>query len=93
MGVSGYPVLAQTTVPHAAANPPMTGRPAVPPSVSAPLALAEVLDAARHNLDVRLAQQDVAATRADILAANRAPLPVLSAKAASADQVGLTNGA
>jgi cobalt-zinc-cadmium efflux system outer membrane protein len=57
------------------------------------LALAEVLEAARQNLDVRMAQQDVAATRADILAANRAPLPVFSAKAASADQIGLTNGA
>jgi cobalt-zinc-cadmium efflux system outer membrane protein len=62
-------------------------------ALSAPLALAEVLEAARHNLDVRMAQQDVAATRADILAANRAPLPVFSAKAASADQIGLTNGA
>jgi len=61
--------------------------------MAAPVTLAEVLEAARQNLDVRLAQQEVAASRADILAANHAPLPVLSAKAASADQVGFANGA
>jgi cobalt-zinc-cadmium efflux system outer membrane protein len=93
IGVTGCPVLAQTTMSQAVANSAANGRFVAPSSLSAPLALAEVLEAARNNLDVRLAQQDVAATRADILAANRAPLPVLSAKAASGDQVGLTNGA
>ena len=60
---------------------------------STPLSLTEVLEAARNNLDVRWAQQAALASRADILAANRAPLPVLSAKAASAEQIGLTNNA
>jgi len=62
-------------------------------SVSAPLSLAEVLDAARNNLDVRWAQQEAQATRADILAANHAPLPVLSAKAAAGEQIGFSNNA
>ena len=79
------PVVAQTT----GMSSPVR---AVSP-MSAPLTLSEVLEAARHNLDVRMAQQDVVATRADILAANHVPLPVLSAKAASGDQVGFANGA
>jgi len=79
------PVVAQTT----GMSSPVR---AVSP-MSAPLTLSEVLEAARQNLDVRMAQQDVVATRADILAANHVPLPVLSAKAASGDQVGFANGA
>ena len=63
------------------------------PAFAQPLALDEVLEAARNNLDVRWAQQEAAASRADILAANHAPLPVLSAKSAAADQIGLANGA
>ena len=58
---------------------------------SQPLSLTEVLEAARHNLDVRWAQQEALASQADILAANRAPLPVLSAKAAAGEQIGLSN--
>jgi cobalt-zinc-cadmium efflux system outer membrane protein len=60
---------------------------------STPLSLPEVLEATRNNLDVRWAQQEAAASRADILAANRAPLPVLSAKAAAGEQIGLANNA
>ena len=60
---------------------------------SQPLSLSEVLEAARHNLDVRWAQQEALASQADILAANRAPLPVLSAKAAAGEQIGLSNNA
>jgi len=67
--------------------------PAFAQSSSAPLSLTEVLDAARHNLDVRWAQQETLATRADIVAANHAPLPVLSAKAAAGEQIGLSNNA
>ena len=58
---------------------------------SQPLSLSEVLEAARHNLDVRWAQQEALASQADILAVNRAPLPVLSAKAAAGEQIGLSN--
>jgi cobalt-zinc-cadmium efflux system outer membrane protein len=81
MVLAGAPAFSQTPAP--AAEQPM----------SVPLSLAEVLDAARNNLDVRFAQQEAAATRADILAANRAPLPVLSAKAAAGEQIGLANNA
>ncbi|MGJ7581913.1 TolC family protein [Variovorax sp. RHLX14] len=54
-----------------------------------PLTLSEVLLAARDNADVRFSRQALAAARADILAADHAPVPVLSAKAASID---LQNG-
>jgi cobalt-zinc-cadmium efflux system outer membrane protein len=67
--------------------------PAFAQSSSVPLSLPEVLEAARNNLDVRWAQQEAVASRADILAANRAPLPVLSAKAAAGEQIGLANNA
>jgi len=60
---------------------------------SLPLSLSEVLDAARNNLDVRWAQQEAAASRADILTANHAPLPVLTAKAATGEQIGFSNNA
>ena len=90
-GVGAGPLSAQTIAP--VSSTPSAAQAPASHALSAPLALAEVLEAARHNLDVRMAQQDVAATRADILAANRAPLPVLSAKAASADQIGLAHGA
>jgi outer membrane protein TolC len=84
------PLAAQTTGMSAPANGISAPARAVSP-MPATLTLPEVLEAARQNLDVRMAQQDVAATRADILAANHVPLPVLSAKAASADQVGFAS--
>ena len=56
---------------------------------SAPLSLAQVLAAARDNGLVALARSNVDAARADILAADHAPLPLLSAKAAAID---LQNG-
>ena len=54
-----------------------------------PLSLTQALLAARENLDVTLARQGATAARADILAANRSPYPVLSAKAS---QIDLQNG-
>ena len=56
---------------------------------AAPISLAQALQAARGNLDVSLARRTLAAAQADITAANHAPAPVLSAKAASID---LQNG-
>ena len=53
------------------------------------LSLPQALLAARENLDVTLARQGVLAARADILAANRAPYPVASARAS---QIDLHNG-
>lgn len=53
------------------------------------LSLAEVLRAARENSDVAFARQSLSAARADILAADHAPAPVLIAKSSSID---LQNG-
>ncbi len=55
----------------------------------APVTLPQALAAARDNVEVAIARSGLAAARADILAANHAPAPVLSAKAASID---LDNG-
>jgi cobalt-zinc-cadmium efflux system outer membrane protein len=54
-----------------------------------PLTLAEVLQRARDNVEVSLARRAADAARADVAAADHAPVPVLSAKAASID---LQNG-
>lgn len=59
---------------------------AVPVTV---LSMAQALQAARNNLDVSLARRALTAAQADIMAADHAPVPVLSAKAASID---LQNG-
>ena len=56
---------------------------------AAPLTLVQALAAARDNSDVVLARHALSAARADITTADHAPLPVLSAKAASID---LQNG-
>lgn len=53
------------------------------------ISLAQALQAASHNVDTRLAKQQLASARADILAANRAPAPVLST---SISQIDLQNG-
>lgn len=53
------------------------------------LRLDEVLQAARQNPDALAAQRALEAARADVLAANRAPAPVLSAGVSSID---LRNG-
>ncbi|MFE8646244.1 TolC family protein [Sphingomonas sp. NCPPB 2930] len=92
------PLQAQVTGPAPA---PVTG-PAATPAASAPsvtpvpgaspatrLSLAQALVAARENLDVAIARGGLAAARADILAADHAPLPVLST---SAENIDLKNG-
>jgi len=56
---------------------------------SAAVSLEQALTAARNNLDVALARNALAAARADIVSANRAPLPVLTAKLSQMD---LQNG-
>ena len=62
-----------------------------PPAASGTptLTLAQALAAARDNSDVALARHALAGARADVLAADHAPAPVLSTKAASID---LQNG-
>ncbi len=55
----------------------------------APLTLAQALAAARDNAEVQLARHGLSAAQADVRAADHAPAPVLSAKAASID---LQNG-
>lgn len=49
------------------------------------LTLPQTLAAARNNVEVAIARGGLAAARADILAANHAPLPVLSGKLSSID--------
>ena len=56
---------------------------------TATLSLTQALQAAQNNLDVSLARRALDAARGDVTAADRAPTPTLSAKAASID---LQNG-
>ena len=53
------------------------------------LGLAQVLEAARNNFDVSLSRQSLEAAKSDVLAADRAPFPVLTAKTS---QMYLDNG-
>lgn len=53
------------------------------------LGLANVLEAARNNLDVSLSRQSLEAAKSDVLAADRSPFPVLTAKTS---QMYLDNG-
>ncbi len=53
------------------------------------ISLTQALQAAQNNLDVSLARRALASAQGDITAADRAPTPVLSTKAASID---LQNG-
>ncbi len=53
------------------------------------ITLAEALSAATRNIDAKIAQQQLIAARADIAAANHAPLPTLST---SISQIDLQNG-
>ena len=59
------------------------------PLVTSSISLAQALQAAQTNLDVSLARRTLDAARGDVTAADRAPTPVLSTKAASID---LQNG-
>ena len=49
------------------------------------LGLPQVLEAARNNLDVSMAQQAAEAARADVLAADRSPFPIFTAKTSQMD--------
>ncbi len=71
--------------------------PAAPPAQApvaqgAVLRLEQVLQAARQNPDVLSAQRALEAARADVLAANRAPAPTLSASVSSIDLHNGTGG-
>ncbi|MBC7599924.1 MAG: TolC family protein [Polaromonas sp.] len=59
------------------------------PAVTGTLSLAQALQAAQNNLDVSLARRAFEAARGDVTAADRAPTPVLTSKAAS---INLQNG-
>lgn len=54
-----------------------------------PLSLRQVLDAAGANLEVSISQRNLEAAQADVVSADRSPLPVLSARTSSID---LQNG-
>ncbi|WPB56984.1 TolC family protein [Xylophilus sp. GOD-11R] len=87
------PLAAQTAapvpVPAAPAALTLTAQAAQAMGAPYTLTLAQALAAARENLDVAIAQGNLAAARADILAADHAPLPVLSGVAENID---LKNG-
>jgi cobalt-zinc-cadmium efflux system outer membrane protein len=58
-----------------------------------PLSLQQTLDAAAANWEVALSKRNLQAAQADVVAANRAPLPVLSAKTSQIDlQHGIGGG-
>lgn len=78
--VTGLPLHAQNIAVQNSSD-----RVATAPVVS----LAQVLEAAGNNLDVSLAGRALAAASGDVAAADHAPTPILSAKAASID---LKNG-
>ena len=59
------------------------------PPVTSSMSLAQALQAAQNNLDVSLARRALDAARGDVTAADRAPTPILSSKAAS---INLQNG-
>ncbi len=63
------------------------------PAAATAVTLEQALQAARSNLDVQLARQALAGAQGDVVAADRAPFPTLSAKAASIDlQNGIGSG-
>lgn len=62
-------------------------QPSSPPDQ--PLSLQQTLQAAQENLEVALSRRNLAGAQADILSADRAPLPVLSA---GVSQIDLRNG-
>ena len=68
---------------------PGTQTPPLTLAQAAPITLAQALRAARNNVDVALARSAAAAAQADVLAADHAPFPTLSAKLSSID---LQNG-
>jgi cobalt-zinc-cadmium efflux system outer membrane protein len=72
-----------------ASTPARLASAAAPQSGQIELSLKQVLDAAAQNFDVAVARRGVAAAQADVVAADHAPLPILSAKAGSID---LQNG-
>ena len=76
---------------HAQVAPPLTLGQAAPLTLAqaAPITLAQALRAARNNVDVALARSAAVAAQADVLAADHAPHPTLSAKLSSID---LQNG-
>ena len=80
---TGLAVLALSTP-----NLPVAAQ-SVTAAVPTTLSLAQALQAAQNNLDVSLARRALDAARGDVTAADRAPTPTLSAKAASID---LQNG-
>ncbi len=80
------PVWAQVHATPAAAIPRLASTELTQPIA---VTLEQALQAARNNLDVSLAQRNFDAARADVLSADRAPTPILTAKTASID---LQNG-
>ena len=86
LGTSPWALAADTATPQAT---PALGMAAPASSV---LSLQQVLQAARQSPDVLAAQRALNAARADVLTANRAPAPTLSAGMSSIDLQNGTGG-
>ena len=74
---------------QAAPTPALAQAPTLTLAQASALTLAQALRAARNNVDVALARSAAVAAQADVLAADHAPAPTLSAKLSSID---LQNG-
>ena len=87
---------AQTPGPATAAQGAPNAPPNTTPNTAADagaLTLAQVLRAARENAEVQIARAALAAARGDVIAADRAPNPVLTLKSSQMDlQNGLGSG-
>jgi cobalt-zinc-cadmium efflux system outer membrane protein len=78
---------------QAPSGPPSVLTTTAPGAAGVELSLQNILDAAAQNLDVSVSRRNVAAAQADVIAADHAPLPILSAKAGSIDlQNGIGSG-
>jgi outer membrane protein, heavy metal efflux system len=80
-----YGVLTAAQTPTPLTTTPLT----TPAQTIRNITLAEALAAASKNIDTKIARQQLHGTRADVLAANHAPLPTLST---SISQIDLQNG-
>jgi cobalt-zinc-cadmium efflux system outer membrane protein len=82
LSLAGLVTGAWAQAPSPTHNPPPN---ALRTQASQTLSIDQVLQAAGQNLDVAAVRRNYEAAQADILAADHAPLPVLSAKAGSMD--------
>ena len=89
LGLAGAALQALPAAAQTATQATTATAPAPASAATTALSLSQALEAARNNLDVALARSNLAGARADVVSANRAPLPVLSTSISNID---LQNG-